>query len=168
MWRGMAGVALVALAAAGGTTVSAQGGAPAVRPEDPGIRALIARGTAGSATFRDLATRLENADVIVYVRFAPCTGGVPACLLWTWPGSGRRRLLIRLDKFGRSPDELTVLLAHELHHVHEVASAPEVTDLASFEKFFSARGWKNRQGFETREAKDIARRVDAELRLCPR
>ena len=90
MWRGMVGVALAAIAAAGADTVAAQSGSPAVRPEDAGVRALIASGMERSATFRDLNARLEKGDVIVYVRFSRCAGGVPACLLWAPAGAGRR------------------------------------------------------------------------------
>jgi hypothetical protein len=67
-------------------------------------------------TFRDLNTGLDNANVIVYVRFSPCSAGVPACLVWASADTDARRLLIKINRFGRSPDELTALLAHELQH----------------------------------------------------
>ena len=69
MWQGTAGVVLAAIATAGGGVVSAQSELPAVRPESAAIRALIASGMDRSATFRDLKTRLDSTDVIVYVRF---------------------------------------------------------------------------------------------------
>jgi len=116
-----------------------------------------------SATFRDLSTGLDDANVIVYVRFSPCSGGVPACLAWASAGADVRRLLIKIDRFGHSPDELTALLAHELQHATEVASDSEITDLASFEKSFALHGWKHGAGFETGEAITISRRVAAEL-----
>jgi hypothetical protein len=154
---------VLAIAATGGVIANAQGESHAVRPEDTGIRALIASGMERSATFRDLKTRLDNSDVIVYVRFSHCAGGVAACLVWASAGADPRRLVIKLDRFGRSPDELTVLLAHELQHSHEVASAPEITDVASFGKIFASRGWKHGDGFETEQAREISRRVAAEL-----
>jgi hypothetical protein len=55
------------------------------------------------------------------------------------------------------------LLAHELQHANEVASAPEIRDLASFGKLFASRGWKHGDGFETEQARTITRRVVAEL-----
>ena len=165
MRQGLVGVVLAAIAATGGVTANAQGESPAVRPEDAAIRALIASGMERSATFRDLKTRLDSADVIVYVRFSRCAGGVAACLDWaSATADPHRLLLIKLDRFGRSPDELTALLAHELQHANEVASAPEITDLASFAKSFASRGWKHRDGFETEEARTISRRVAAELK----
>ena len=50
--------------------------------------------------------------------------------------SGSRRLLVNLDRFGKSESELVGLLAHELQHANEVAFAPEVRDAASFQEFF--------------------------------
>ena len=116
-----------------------------------------------SETFRDLISGLDKADVIVYARFSFCSGGVPACLLWASPGAGARRLLIKVDRIGRSPNELTALLAHELQHAIEVASDSEITDLASFQSSFASRGWKHAAGFETEDAGRIGKRVAAEL-----
>src|SRR5687768_16738887 len=118
MGQRLVGMALAAIATAGGATTHA-GGSAAVRPEDPAVRALIASGMKRSATFRDLNTRLDETDVVVYVRFSRCDGGVAACLVWVSSGAGPRRFLIRLDNLRRPPDELTVLLAHELQHAHE-------------------------------------------------
>ena len=72
--------------------------------------------------------------------------------------------MIKIDRFGRSPDELTALLAHELQHATEVAADSNVTDLASFEKSFVSIGRKHAAGFETEEAGKIMKRVAAELR----
>jgi len=88
---------------------------------------------------------------------------VPACLVWASASTDVRRLLIKVDRFGRSSDELTALLAHELQHATEVASDSEITDLASFQKSFASRGWKHGAGFETGEAITISKRVAAEL-----
>jgi len=163
MWRGMIGAVLVTIIAVGGRGVNAQSGSPRIRPENDAIRALIDSGMERSATFRDLSTGLDNANVIVYVRFAPCSRGVPACLLWASAHADVRRLLIKVDRFGRSPDELTALLAHELQHATEVASDSEITDLASFEKSFASLGWKHGAQFETGEAITLARKVTTEL-----
>jgi hypothetical protein len=155
-------LALMAMVAGGGA-LNAQSASPTLRPEDAGIRTLIAGGIERSGTFRDLNTRLESGDVTVYVRFSSCDGGVPACLVWAGVAAGPRRVLIKLDKFGPSPDQLTALLAHELQHANEVASATGITDAASFRKAFASRGWKHGPGFETEEATRITRKVAAEL-----
>jgi hypothetical protein len=163
MRQGIVGVVLATIVVAGGETASAQKGSPAVRPEDAGIRELIAGGMERSATFRDLSARLDTSDLIVYVRFSRCSGGVPACLVWASSVRNVRRLLIKVDRFGRSAKELTALLAHELQHANEVASDSGITDLASFRKSFATRGWKHGTGFETGEAITISKRVAAEL-----
>ena len=163
MRQRLAVMVLTAIAATDGVTAHAQSGSSAVRPEDAGIQVLVARGLERSATFRQLHTRLDASDVIVYVRFSRCPDGVPACLAWVSAGADVRRLLIVLDQFGRSPDDLTALLAHELQHANEVASTPGITDRDSFRKAFASLGWKHGDGFETEEAKIITRRVAAEL-----
>jgi hypothetical protein len=163
MWRGMVSVMLMAMVTTGERVANAQTRSPGIRPEDAAIGALIDRGMERSATFRDLNTGLDTADVVVYVKFSPCAGGVPACLVWVSGGTDARRLLIKMDRFGRSPDELMALLAHELQHANEVASDSAITDLASFQKSFAARGWKHAAGFETEEAARMAKRVAAEL-----
>ena len=162
MWQGLAGVVFTAIAACAGTA-NAQGNPPAVRPENPAVRELIALGMARSATFRELTARLDTSDVVVYVRFSPCVGNVAACLLWASESGGVRRLVIKLNRVGRSPKELTALLAHELQHANEVASTPEIRDLDSFRKSFASRGSTNADGFETEQARAVGRRVSVEL-----
>ena len=162
MRQQLAGVAFAAIAASA-VNLHAQSMAPAVRAEGPAVRDVIVGGMTRSATFRDLASRLDSSDVVVYVRFSPCVGNVAACLLWASESSGIRRLVIKLDRAGRSPTELIALLGHELQHANEVASAPEIRDLASFRKSFAARGAKNTHGFETEQARVVGRRVSLEL-----
>lgn len=163
MWRGMVGVVLMTIAAAGEGIVNAQTGSPRVRPEDAAIRALIDEGMERSATFRDMHAGLDQTNVVVYVRFAPCPGGVPACLSWASADADARRLLIRIDRFGHAPDELTALLAHELQHANQVAADSDIKDLASFQKSFASNGRKHAAGFETAEAVTVTKKVTAEL-----
>jgi hypothetical protein len=163
MRQGRAAAVLATMIAAGGVNADAQQSPSAVRPEDAIVRQLIARGLERSATFRDLVARLEAADVVTYVRFSPCPSRVPACLLWASSSPGVRRVVIKLDRFGGSEDTLTSLLAHELQHAWEVASSPRVRDLASFQQIFEQRGKRGSYGFETREAREIGRKVLVEI-----
>jgi hypothetical protein len=163
MWRRLVGVSLLTIIATGEGIINAQSESPRVRPESAGTRALIDRGLERSGTFRELNTRLQNTNVIVYVRFSSCSQGVPSCLLWASADTGGRRLLVKLDRFGRSPDELTALLAHEFQHANEVAADLAITDPVSFENSFASRGRKHTAGFETAEAGEILRKVTAEL-----
>src|SRR4051812_21893864 len=141
----------------------AQGASNAIRPEDAAIRELLARGVQRSGTFRDLIARRATSDVVAYVRFSPCVGPFPACLVWASPGGAPRRILIKVDRFGGSEDTLTGLLAHELQHASEVAAVPGIIDAASFQRVFGQRGWKGSDGFETAEAQDVTRKVLREL-----
>jgi hypothetical protein len=50
-----------------------------------------------------------------------------------------------------------------LFSMRTVAAAPDITDLASFQKSFAAHGWKHRNGFETELARRITTRVTAEV-----
>jgi hypothetical protein len=157
---------LAASATAGGVSVHSQNAPSAIRPEAPAIRSLIDRGLEQSETFRDLVRVLDTSDVVVYVRFSRCTGRVPACLLWASGAAGTRRLLIKIDPFGRpgrSENDLTALLAHELQHAAEVASAPAITDVASFQEWFGSHGRRLSPGFETGRAVEVGRKVMAEL-----
>ena len=163
MWRRLVGVSFLTIIATGEGIVNAQTESPRVRPESAGIRALIDRGLERSGTFRELNSRLQNTNVIVYVRFSSCSQGVPSCLLWASADSGWRRLLVKLDRFGRSPDELTALLAHEFQHANEVAADLAITDPVSFENSFASRGRKHTAGFETEDAGKVLKRVTAEL-----
>jgi hypothetical protein len=163
MRLGLVAVALAAFAAAADVSAAGQEASPVVRPESVDARALVARGAAKSPTIRDLIDRLENGDVTVYVRLARCAGGVPACLLWASEVGRPRRVLIKMDPFGGSPDELTALLAHELEHALDVAESPEIIDLDSFRRSFARRGWNGSAGFETAHARAITKRVAAEL-----
>jgi hypothetical protein len=153
--------AVLILGTSGG--VSAQDVPGRVRGYGAGPGDLIAKAVTRSATFRELAGRLERGDLVVYVEFSRCTGGVPACLLWAAPAAGARRLLARVDHFGRPEEETIALIAHELQHAAEVAAAPDVADEFSFRRLFARTGWKGSEGFETAEAREVTRKVLKEL-----
>lgn len=166
MKRRMVFAVLAAFATASGVSLHSQNAPGSVRFDDPAIRGLIDRGLERSETFRDLVGELDKSDIVVYVRFSKCNGPVSACILWASAGPGSRRLLIKIDRFrpsGRSEDDLTALLAHELQHASEVASAPGITDVASFREWFAAHDMRGAHGFETNRAVEVGRKVMAEL-----
>jgi len=163
MWQEIVGVALAVIAATDGVAITTRDASRALRPESAAVRTLMANGMERSNTFRGLAGRLSGTDVLVYVRYSRCPGNLPGCLSWVSAAPGLRRVLIKLDQFGRSPNELTALLAHELQHALEVADEPQIRDHASFGKAFAGLGWKGTHGFETAQAREITIRVAAEL-----
>jgi len=158
----VAAFGLASMVGSGGEA-GAQHPSSAIRSESGAVQALVGRGMTGSVTFRELAAKLSRSDVIVHVRFARCPGGVPACLRWVSALPGVRRLVIDLEGFGRSQNDVVALLAHELQHATEVADTPSIRDLASFQVAFAGLGWRNHDGFETAAAKEVARRVGSEL-----
>jgi hypothetical protein len=105
MWQGFVVAMFAVLEITGGgkqEVLVATGGVRAA----PDVQALITMGMERSQTFRGLARRLNQSDVVVYVQFARCSGGVSASLVLVSARPGPLRLLVKLDRFGRSPSEL--------------------------------------------------------------
>jgi hypothetical protein len=143
-------------------TASAQS-AGALRPEHPELKKMIETGSQQSPTFRHLVEQLDATSLVVYLRFNPCGGAVAACLRFVAPQGSARRVLIVLDRFGRSRSDLIALLAHELQHALEIAEAPQVVDDASFRDFYESSGLHVSAGYETTAATRTTRLVVSEL-----
>jgi len=143
-------------------TTSAQP-AGALRPEHPELKKMIETGSRESPTFRHLVEQLDATSLVVYLRFNPCGGAVAACLRFVAPQGSTRRVLIVLDRFGRSRSDLIALLAHELQHALEIAAAPQVIDDASFRDFYESTGLHASAGYETTAATRTTRLVASEL-----
>lgn len=160
-------IALAAVAVLGGFTTSSHAhAAGAIRPEHADVTKLINEGTRRSATFKGLIERLNATGLVVYVRFAACPGAV-ACTRFVAPQGATRRVLVVLDRFGRGPSDLIVLLAHELQHALEIADSPQVVDEASFRHFYATTGLWHGAGYETAAAIHVARTVGSELLAHP-
>lgn len=103
---------------------------------------ILQRGLADSPTMNDLAARLEQRDVIVYLGTAI---GMPTrgALTFMAAGGPVTYLLIRVD-LRQSPAERAATLAHELTHAVETAEAcPPVrsdADLAALYRMIGRRG----------------------------
>src|SRR5262245_24204356 len=113
---------------------------PHIRPLEKDADRLIARGTERSATFRRLMTRLDQSDVIVYVRLSwnlPLHMG--GRLLFLAVHGESRYLVIDLNReLARSA--LVALLGHELQHAVEVADAADVTSSADLKALYRRVG----------------------------
>ena len=97
-----------------------------LRPQSPRITAWLAHGLERSATMRDLADRIEQSDVVVYMAIERGLGpGVSACVTWmaSVPGMRYLRISVRPDLHLA---EAVAMLAHELQHVVEVIEHPDV------------------------------------------
>jgi hypothetical protein len=145
--------------------------APHVRPEGADLRALVANARERSATFREVADRLERSDVIVYVRAqhfptARLDGRI-GFVRGVTGRSGARVLLVELA-CPRTAADQTATLAHELHHAVEIADEPGVRDTVSLEAYYRRIGEETTalgegMAFETVAARETALRVSREL-----
>jgi hypothetical protein len=97
---------------------------------DPTLAALVDEGRARSTTFRDLIVALEASGWIVFVQPGSCPDrAVIGCLMHlVGTFEGRRYVRLLVNPQGHHPDRVITILAHELQHAHEVATAGTVTD----------------------------------------
>lgn len=139
-----------------------------VRTVDARLRAEIDEGMARSSAFRDLVTRLDASDVIVYaVTECPMSPSLFGRLTFMAAGGGRRYVNVHVS-CALNDDEQIAALGHELRHAVEIANAPSVVDAASLGDLYRRIGFASRAatqglGFESHAAIDSARRVWAEL-----
>lgn len=145
----------------------AEARAPCIRALDSGINALLERGLARSPTFRRLYELLGESDLIVHLE----RGAQP------WLGAGfnqfvaevaeRRFLRITLN-VAQIDDDAVALLGHELQHAVELASEPDVADLAAYERLYRRIGYRSctreLRCFDTAAAVAAGRAVRMELR----
>jgi len=139
-----------------------------VRTIDARVRAEINEGLARSSLFRDLVTRLDGSDVIVYVETeCPMQARLFGRLTFMASGGGRRYVNVRIACMLNGSEQIAAL-AHELRHAVEIADAPYVVDVASLRRLyerigFASHGVKGGEGYESHAAIESARRVWAEL-----
>ena len=123
-----------------------------VRAMSPAVATLLDEGMSRSVSFRALIGRIEQSDLIVYVREEYASmGSLHGSLTFLSSAGGSRYLLIRLS--GRSRTRHLSTLAHELQHAVEIAERPDIVDEASliraYEQFgtrvgsnASGKGWR--------------------------
>lgn len=140
-----------------------------VRAENALVQQLIAEGAAGSAAFRSLVDRINESDLIVYVRCRVfTTPELRGQLTFLSATGGRRYAVVELACLLQTYVAQMGILAHELQHAVEVASAPWITDTRTLDRFYAAHGrlvrsdaWS--RAYETPAAVESARRVQREL-----
>ena len=139
-----------------------------VRAETAGMKRLIADGTAGSASFRALVDVINQSDLIVYVRCRLFSEHEQRGRLGLVQATGARRFAVIEIACYQPYREQLALLAHELQHAVEIASAPWVVDTRTFAQFYAAIGELVRsdawaRAYETKAAVAQAQRVRLEL-----
>ena len=142
-----------------------------VRAIDAALNALIEEGRTRSATFRGLVDRLEASDWFVFVQPGACPDRAAIGCLMHVVGVFEKRRYVRLlvKPEGRHPDQVLVILAHELQHALEVVTDGGVTDgpsmIALMRRISSSRFRTSKAAiYETAEARRVEDAVFRELR----
>jgi hypothetical protein len=111
---------------------------------DARIEQLIADGVNRSSTFRDVVDRLNRSDVVVYVRCQQDVARRDDGYLKFVGSAGGYRYLQAHIRYNTSRVHQIALIGHELFHATEIADAPAVIDVASFERQYSRIGFVSR------------------------
>jgi hypothetical protein len=145
--------------------------APHLRTDSAELRSLVADSRERSATFRQLVDRIQQSDLIVYVRAqhfpSPRLEGRIGFVNGATGTTGARILLVEIA-CPRTVAAQTETLAHELHHAVEIAGAVWVRDPESLEQYYRGIGEAAMPlgegvAFETRAARETASRVRREI-----
>jgi len=138
-----------------------------IRPE-PTLTAVFDRAVERSPTFRLIVERIEQSDVIVHLTCSNfrslLLAGRTALVA---KGSDVRYVRVQILCSQGEP-ALVTIVAHELQHVVEIASTPDVVDDRSFVRLFSAIGFSTcistgQEQFETDAALATGDRVREEF-----
>jgi hypothetical protein len=97
-------------------------------------------GLASSTTFRALADRIENSDLIVYVRMGEVRPGTVGATQLFASSGGTRFILVTIKPLAVHT-EIIARLGHELQHVTEIADDPGAHDDDSVRALFRRIGW---------------------------
>jgi hypothetical protein len=111
---------------------------------DARIEQLIADGLNGSSTFRHVVDRLNRSDVVVYVRCQQDVAKRMDGYLKFVGSAGGYRYLQAHIRYNTSRVHQIALIGHELFHAVEVADAPSVIDVTSFERQYARIGFVSR------------------------
>jgi hypothetical protein len=157
---------VVAMVLTLGMCGQAKGIDPRIRFVDSHDRALLERGCGQSATFLELAARVEQSDLIVRTEYSEPAVAVGRTVIIGAAG-GRRYIVITLSRC-LPAEALVALLGHELQHAVEIADAPEVVNDATLRAFYGRIGigqqtWDGRWQFDTDAAVATGRHVLQEI-----
>jgi hypothetical protein len=143
------------------------------QPANPHVRilescrpSLVTQATRLSPTVHELVDQLERSDLVVYVR---CTAfkdsSITGRLSFLGSVSDRRYVVIELKLHEQYSSQIAIL-AHELQHAVEVASAPQVRSSETMAEHYRKIGIAvddHPMIFETAAAREVGERVHREL-----
>jgi hypothetical protein len=139
-----------------------------IRTESTQLATVLDRAVERSPTFRLIVERIEQSDVIVHLtcsNFRSLLLAGRTVLVSEGPAVRYLRVQILCSQ---GEPALVTIVAHELQHVLEIASTPDVVDDRSFVRLFRAIGFSTCQStgpeqFETTAAIATGHRVRAEF-----
>lgn len=144
---------------------------PHIRPLLSGVDRFLAEGISRSPTIRTLAERLEQSDVVVYVRARPFASELTKAHLVFITATAERRYVLIEIACGDSLHNQLAMLGHELRHAVEIADAGWIRTEADLVAHYRRIGVEtliaDQQSFETLAAADAGRRVARELNGGP-
>jgi hypothetical protein len=138
-----------------------------IRLESDRLQAAMEE-AAQSQTFRELVDRINDSDLIVYVRCQAFTERAFDARLALIAATTPHRYVLVEIACSRIELQLPSTLAHELRHAVEVAGDRSVVDQASFKRLYTRIGFDagsavNMKLYETTAAIDAAARVRREI-----
>jgi hypothetical protein len=159
-------ILLVSAAAVGAETPLALA-VPHLRPDTRDERALLDELIERSVTARALVARLEQSDLIVYIRLRPLGSRIDGRIGLLSAAQGRRFFVVELAR-DRPIKTMLVSLAHELHHACEIADAPSIIDTPTLLAFYERVGIRTsaipgQTTYETSAAAGLGAEVRSEL-----
>ena len=161
-------LAALALFTIGSNRVRAEG-FEHIRPQSSLLKTAILTAFDGSPTFRSIVERIEGSDVIAHVTCGYFkTSSVVGRTMLAAAGPDVRYVRVQI-LCDQSPPALVAMVAHELQHVAEIASALAVIDDNSFVRLYRTIGFPTCLStevgqFETPAAVEAGQRVRAEVR----
>jgi hypothetical protein len=141
-----------------------------IRTTDRRLAGLVSEGMRTSPTFRSLVDRLNDSDVVVYLRCdAAPPLGVDGRMSFLASSGGFRYVVIRVS-YLPSPARQVAILGHELQHAVEIAETPAIVDPESLAHEYTATvGYRTfgvyaaRQTFDSDAANQVGTRVLREM-----
>lgn len=141
---------------------------PHLRILDGQLKSLFEHGLTQSPTLRELADKIQEASILVFVesdmRMSERLG---ARLQFVTTVDGVRYVRVDIN-CTLAPRRQVALLAHELQHALEIADRPDIVDIEAMESMYEDIGFQSfedgrHRGFETHAALDVQETVDREL-----
>lgn len=143
-----------------------------IRTLDPHLQQLVYEGIARSETFRAIVTRVQEGDVVVYIRYDTLPAGVHGRLAFLAAGGGIRYVMVGISADLDIPRSIGIL-GHELHHAVEIIEQPRIVDAATFAAAYELATYRRKTladgniGYDTMAAVHAGVQVWKELSVAP-